>query len=279
VSYSDDVARAWRESATFWERHAETVGAMFGPISDRLIGAARVASGARVLDVAGGAGDPSLALASTVSVDGLVVCTDQAPGMVAAARRRAIARGASSVRFAQCSGDALPVRDASFDATVCRLGLMFFPDANRGVDEMLRVARPGGRVALAVWGAKDRNPYLAVPSTLAERYAPSDPEPADAPGAWRFAEPGVLAELLRAAGAADVVEELVAFDIVAPISFEAFWTVRVELSDTLRTKVARVGPYAAASLAGDVRSALGAFFDQAGARIPAEALVVSGAKR
>jgi len=175
-----------------------------------------------------------------------------------------------------CSAMALPFRDASFDHTVCRLGAMFFPDTVEGVREMARVTRSGGRVAFVVWGGLDRNPFFRIPSEVLARFVPPDPEPPDAPNAWRFGEPGVLAGHLRAAGLANVAETLLSLDIELPIDFDEFWRMRVELSDSLREKLTRLDETMASSLGESVRQATSEFFTSGTMRFPAEVLVVAG---
>lgn len=271
------VADAWRESAPYWEKHGETVRTMFTPLTEALLEAANLAPGDRVLDVAGGPGEPSMAAARIVGPHGRVVHTDVAAGMVAAARREAARLGLlDRLRFAVASGEASPFPAGAFDRVVCRLGVMFFPDVGRGLGEMLRVVRPGGRVALVVWGLKARNPYFAAASEAAARYVPSPPDAPDAPGAWRFGEPRMLAELLEAAGAVEVRERRVAFDVAAPLDFDAFWAMRVEISDTLREKTAQMSATDRARLGEDVREATREYFLSGTMRFPAEAVVIGG---
>lgn len=277
-SWSEEIADAWRESAPYWEKYGETIRHMFAPITDALLEGARVEPGHRVLDVAGGPGEPALTIARATGASGLVVHTDLAPGMAAGARRAAARERLESVRFALASGIALPFADRAFDRVVCRLGVMFFPAPEAGVAEMLRVARDRGRVALAVWGDKEKNPFFRIPSECVARYLETEPEPPDAPGAWRFAESGLLAGMLEAAGGAEVAEHRFDFEIAAPLDFDAFWRMRVELSDTLRDKTERLGPELAARVKEDVREATREVFASGTMRFPAEALVVSAVR-
>lgn len=272
----DRIANAWRESAPYWEKHRERLRAMFEPLTVGLVEAASIAAGQRVLDVAGGPGEPAFSIAERVGPRGRVVTTDLAEGMVAASHREAERVGVGNLLCAVCSAMALPFRDASFDHTVCRLGAMFFPDTVEGVREMSRVTRPGGRVAFVVWGRLDRNPFFRVPSEVIARYVPPEPEPPDAPNAWRFGEYEVLASHLRAAGLANVAEKLVSFDIELPIDFDEFWRMRVELSDSLRETVSRLDGATASSLGESVRQATSEFFPSGAMRFPAEVLVVAG---
>lgn len=274
----EDIVAAWRESARYWEKHEATIRRMFEPITRALLDAARVEPGHCVLDVAGGPGEPSLPAARLAGTHGLVVHTDVAEGMVSAARRAAEKQRIATIRFAQVSGGALPFAPATFDRVVCRLGIMFLPDPEEGVAEMARVTRETGRVALAVWGTKEANPFFRIPSECTSRYLASEPEPPDAPGAWRFAEPGLLVGMLDAAGLVGVVETRVDFHIAAPLDFDAFWAMRVEMSDTLRGKTAALGPEMAARVREEVREATRDYFASGTMRFPAEAVVVSGEK-
>ena len=110
--------------------------------------------GERVLDIAAGTGLISLRLAATVGATGAVVGTDISERMVEAARRNARAEGLGHLRFEHCDAEAQPFLDGSFDAAVCALGLMYVPDPASALAEMRRLLRPGGRMAVAVWGAR-----------------------------------------------------------------------------------------------------------------------------
>lgn len=271
--WAHKIGKAWRESAPFWGKNSETVREMFGPITTALLAEAMLERGHRVLDVAGGPGEPTLSVAGEVGLPGRVVHTDLAWDMAVAARSQALRHGYDNVRHALASGDALPFADAAFDRVVCRLGVMFFPDAERGLAEMLRVTRPGGRVALAVWGYKDRNPFFEIPAEISSRYAPS-PDPPDAPDTWRFGAPGYLAERLVAAGAVEAGERRVPFQIAGPLDFDRFWAVRVELSDTLRGRVAALSEDERRALADEARTAMAGYFSGESVSIPAEVVVV-----
>ncbi len=157
-SQKDEVLREWGESAFYWQKHAGTIRTMFGPITQALIEDADIIEGDAVLDVAGGAGEPSLTIAETVGPTGSVTCTDVTPEMVSAAESEAQRRGLTNVVFRQCDADSLPFDSKSFDAVVCRLGVMFFPDITAALREMLRVTRHDGGIALAVWGKSELNP-------------------------------------------------------------------------------------------------------------------------
>src|SRR6185369_9813887 len=142
---TEDMLDAWRESATYWTKYSDTIHQMFMPLTRALIERAGIHKGQTVLDVAGGAGEPSLTIAGVVGPEGSVTCTDGVAQMVEAARAEAQRRGITNVQFRQCVADSLPFADSSFDVVVSRLGVMLFPDPLGAMHEMLRVLKPGGR--------------------------------------------------------------------------------------------------------------------------------------
>ena len=273
-----DTLQQWRETASYWTKHHDTIRTMFVPLTRALIEQARIAPGQSVIDVAGGSGEPSLTIAEAVGPLGFVMCTDAIAEMVAVAEREALDRGLKNVKFRQCTADSLPFANELFDVAVSRLGVMFFPDPLAAVREMLRVIKPGGRVAFAVWGKSDINPYACVVTGVLSRYVPPTPLTPDAPDAFRFAEPGKLVRILEDAGAIDVNECAVKFDIAAPLSPEEFWTMRSEISETLREKLKTLSSEDKRRLADEVQEAVREFFPDGHMRFPAQMLIVSGAK-
>jgi ubiquinone/menaquinone biosynthesis C-methylase UbiE len=274
-----EVIRKWSENAAPWREHSATIRTMFTPLTKSLIQETGITTGQSVLDVAGGAGEPSLTIAEIVGPRGHVTCTDAVPEMVQAAREEASQRGLTNVTFRQCVADTLPFENDSFDATVCRLGVMFFPDVPRALREMLRVTKPHGRIGFAVWGKDERNPFTHIPTEVVSRYAEMPPEEGpDAPTAFRFAEPGKLATLLAEAGATDVRERVLNFHIEAPISREQFWRMRSATSGTLREKLETLSDKQRQQIEADIFEAVREFFPNEQMRIPAEMLVVSAQK-
>jgi len=273
------ILQEWRSSAPYWERHASTFRVMFAPVTHALIKDAGIVKGQLVLDVAGGAGEPSLTIAETVGPTGSVIFTDAVAEMVAAAQSEAQQRGVTNIDFRQCSGDSLPFESASFDAVVCRLGAMFFPDPPVALREMLRVIKPNGALALVVWHKSELNPFLHLVTDVLSRYVETPPADTDAPGAFRFAEPGVLAHILREAGATNVRERLLKFHMEAPISIDEFWELRSETSGTLRKKLSTLSDKQATRVAQDVKKVVREFFRGGQMSFPAQMTIVTGRKQ
>jgi ubiquinone/menaquinone biosynthesis C-methylase UbiE len=251
---------------------------MFAPLTEALIEDASISEGQTVLDVAGGAGEPSLTIAEKVGLTGSVICTDAVAEMVAAAESEAHSRGLTNITFRQCVADSLPFDNDTFDAVVCRLGVMFFPDPHAALREMLRVTKPGGALAFAVWHQNELNPFTYIVTDVISRYVDSPPADPDALGAFRFAEPGKLASILMRAGANDVREQVLHFRIEAPISASEFWAMRSETSDTLREKLARLTSDKVLRVKQEVEEAGGEFFPNGQMNFPAQMIIVTGKK-
>jgi ubiquinone/menaquinone biosynthesis C-methylase UbiE len=278
MQQNKELIAQWTESAPYWEKHRAMIRGMFAPVTEALIEAAGIGSGSAVLDIAMGPGEPALTIAERVGPAGRVVGTDAVMEMVEAARREGRRRNLAQATFEVALADSLPVPAELFDAVVCRFGVMFFPSPVNAVREMLRVLKPGGKLALAAWHFAERNPFLSMPGKIVDKYIePVAPEP-DAPDAFRFANPGELLEIAARAGAVETSEQLLRFVIEAPVSGEDFWTLRSEMSEKLRTKLAKLTQGQLAELKREVIEATGAYTSAEGVRFPAEVLIVSGSK-
>jgi len=278
ASNANEILAAWETSSQFWNKHQALIETMYAELSRALVAEAHIVSGQSVLDVGGGSGEPSLTIAPVVGDAGSVTYTDPAAGMVKTARAEAERRGIANIQFHQCPAQQLPFADNSFDAAVSRLAAMFFPDVLAGLSETLRTVKPGGYVSFLVWAGREANPFFSVVTEILDRFVPAEPETEDDPTAFRFATPGKLAKLFRAAGATDVTEHPLSFTIEAPITVEQFWELRTEMSDTFRKKLARLVPDQIAAIRYTVQKKVASYFKTGGMKFPAQVLIVTGRK-
>ena len=273
-----EVVSVWRDSARFWEKHREIIRQMFAPVTQALVEDGLIGSRHVVLDIATGPGEPALTIAALVGPEGKVFGIDHVPEMVEAARRATDHPGFRNAQFDVASADRLPFLPDTFDAVVSRFGVMFFPSPVDAVREMLRVLKPGRKLALAVWHFAERNPFFYTLQRIVERYV-DWPSPApDAADPFRFATPGKLRDLLGEAGAMAPCERLLQFTIQAPISVEDFWTLRSEMSEKLREKVAMLSREQLIEVKREALEALREYSTDRGMSFPAEVLIVSGTK-
>jgi ubiquinone/menaquinone biosynthesis C-methylase UbiE len=269
---------AWEISARHWDKHRALIAQMFAPLTSGLVKEARIGMGQKVLDIGGGSGEPSFTISGIVGPTGSVMYTDPVAGMVETAQAEAGRRGLRNIHFKRCSADALPFADRTFDVAVGRLSAMFFVDPVTAVREALRVILEDGYVSFVVWGSKQVNPFFSTVTDVMDRFVKSSLEDPDAPDAFRFAVPGKLAGILENAGAKNVIERRLNFPITAAISFEQFWQLRSEMSETLRTKMARLTPAQLPTIKQAVADAAWRYFESGTMSFPAEALIITGRK-
>ena len=271
-----EVIQRWSGAAPFWEKHREIIRQMFAPITQALVEDGQVGSQSVVLDVATGPGEPALSMAALVGPEGKIFGTDLVPEMVAAARRAADHSGFRNVQFEVAFAEHLPFQADTFDCVVSRFGVMFFLSPVDAVREMLRVLKPGKRLALAVWYSSERNPFGYTLSRVFERFVDSVIPVPDAPDAYRFAMPGKLRDILAEAGAVAPSERLLQFAIQASISVEDFWAMRCEMS--FRDQIAKLSTEQLTEVKRQALEALREYSTDRGMSFPAEVLIVSGTK-
>jgi hypothetical protein len=142
--------------------------------------------------------------------------------------------------------------------------------------EALRVIVDHGYISFVVWGPEKANPFFSTITGVIDRFV--EVFQGDPPDTFRFADPGKLAGILEKAGAKNVIERKLDFEIKALISFEQFWQIRTEMSGTLREKMARIAPTQLPTVKEAVADVAQKFFASGTMSFPAEALIVSGRK-
>lgn len=153
-----------------------------------------------MLELAAGPGDTGFIAAERLGTSGLLLSTDVAPEMVAAARRRAAELGIANVEFRAEDASAIDLPDAAVDGVLCRFGVMLVPDPGRALAEIARVLRPKGRAVLAVWATSDANDWMTAAGRSALELGLSERPDPSAPGPFRLADSDVLRQLVRDAG-------------------------------------------------------------------------------
>jgi ubiquinone/menaquinone biosynthesis C-methylase UbiE len=221
-----DPTKQKREMRRASDRQAPTFDAGFlallRPATLRLIDAARIEPDDRVLDVACGTGMQSFVAARRLSDRGALVGIDLSERLVEVARSKAIRLGLGNVRFEAMDAEALAVEDASFDVVLCQQGLFLFPDPARALEEMRRVLRPGGRIALMVTGAKERCDFLTLPRRVGEELGILQPRAPNDPGDHRYGTAELLSKTLADHGFLRPRTTAYALQIQVP-SGEVYW--------------------------------------------------------
>jgi SAM-dependent methyltransferase len=239
---------------------------------------AGIVPGASVLDVAAGAGDQTLDIAQRIGPQGRVLATDLSPGILALAQKNARQAGFHNVQTHVADGEDLQVEPASFDAVVCRLGLMFFPDPLQGLHGMHRALRPRGRICTMVFSRPERNPCIGILMSTAFRYAglPAR-DPFQPGGLLSLGKPGLADELFRAAGFQNVATTALDAPFRLPTANHYLNFIRSSASP-IQQILGRLAPDVEAAAWADMEDRLGVFTTADGWVGPNELLLTAGQK-
>ncbi|MGE0659508.1 MAG: class I SAM-dependent methyltransferase [Reyranellaceae bacterium] len=191
----------WDRHAKGWNDHGRQIGDWLRESTDAMLRMAGIGPGMRVLDVAAGAGDQTLEIARRVGPHGSVLATDLSPAILAYAATKAREAGFDNVETVPADGEDLKVGESRFDAAICRLGLMLFPNAGRGLQEMFRALRTGGSACTLVFSTPDSNPCIGILLSTALKHAGLPPrDPYQPGGLLSLGKPGLIDSLFREAG-------------------------------------------------------------------------------
>jgi SAM-dependent methyltransferase len=216
AKYKQTTRQQWDAAAEAWHRWGPTLRQWLGPATERMLELAGVVSGCRVLDVAAGAGDQTLQAATRVGPGGSVLASDLSPEILTFADAEAKRAGLANVTTRVLDGEDLALPDASFDAVISRVGLIYFPDQGRALSEMHRVLVPGGRVAAIVYGPADRNQFFSLPVSIVRRHAKLGPPLPGQPGPFSLGAPGAIEDAFTRAGFVAVAAERIAAPLRLP---------------------------------------------------------------
>jgi SAM-dependent methyltransferase len=275
-SFKAATREQWDRHAQGWNASAPLVRNWLKESTTAMLAMADIGPGARVLDVAAGAGDQTLDIAERVGPAGSVLATDLSRAILEFAKENARRAGYRNVETQVADGEDLNVPEASFDAAICRLGLMFFPDPGKGLREIFRALKPGGRACTLVFSTPERNPCVRILMATALKHAGLPPrDPYQAGGLLSLGKPGLIDELFHRAGFTRVATK----QIVAPFKLasgrEYLDFVRSSASPILQI-LERLDGRAREDARADIEGQLSAFKTRDGWEGPNELLLTIG---
>lgn len=276
-TYSDDYYKrytrdTWNESAPVYAQLRRNLD----KFNDALLSLASPQQDERVLDIACGDGEPALTLARRVGPQGKVLGIDLAERMVEAARSHAKAAELENVSFEVMDAEQLSLPESTFDLVTCRFGLQIVTDPDLALEEMQRVLKPGGRVALAVWGLAERCPAIDVIIGPMLEHAEPD-ETGYLPTPFEMGGEGELAGMLRNIGFHRVEEKRVMQEADYPDA-EAFFEATLK-GTPIGHSLLEEEPKVQEEVLAKTRENLKRYTRPDGSiRLPAEGVVVSGTK-
>lgn len=190
----DSVALGWQKWWKIFENGAQTV-------SDKLIELADIKPNSKVLDIATGIGEPAITAANRVGNSGYVLATDLSPQMLSIAKERAKSQNLDNImEFREGDAETIALQPSTFDAALCRWGLMFLPNVDSGLSNIYKSLVDGGRFAAAVWSTPDKVPQLSIPMNIARRETNTPLPPPGTPGPFSLADEKLLYEAFEKDG-------------------------------------------------------------------------------
>lgn len=271
----DTVRDEWQAAARGWRRWEPMLQSFTWPMSLRMVAAAEVGPGQRVLDVGCGMGDPTLQVAVLVGPHGRVLGIDVAEAMIATGRERAAALGLGHVEFRTADVTTMDLPAESFDAVLGRWSVIYVTDAPAALVRLRRALVPGGRIALSAWAPPDANPWITIPMTALARVRSLPPPDSALPGVFHLSTDGALAKALVAASFQAVGQERVVLSWFAHDA-EEFWAMTGDTAGPLAALLAELSAAERAQVKREVVEGIAKFRTGDVYRIPAQAQLAWG---
>lgn len=223
----DQQKQSWNKFSGGWKKWDELTMDFLNPVGKEIIAAIKPSGNDMILDVAAGTGEPGLTIAVMLK-GGKVTIADLAEDMLEVATEKAVTRGITNIETKQCDVCELPFTDNSFDAISCRFGFMFFPDMQLAAKEMIRVLKPGGRIATSVWNIPEKNFWVTATMGTITKMMELPAPPSGAPGMFRCCKPGLMKDIFRQAGFKNITEKEVPTKMNSG-TIERYWGMMTEV--------------------------------------------------
>lgn len=194
----------WTDLAgPIWVAQMDAMDVMLAPVLDGLLQRAALQKGERVLDIGCGAGTSTIAAARVVGEQGHVCGVDISSTLLDVANARSCDQPSLAYLKQDAQTHVFPPQ--SIDCLISRFGMMFFEDSEAAFANLRNALRPGGRMVFATWGEIPENPFFTLPARVAKRVLGPVPKiDPDGPGPFAFRDPARVADILKAAGLADI---------------------------------------------------------------------------
>ncbi|WNM18697.1 class I SAM-dependent methyltransferase [Flavobacterium capsici] len=267
---------AWNTFSSGWKKWDDLTMEWLKPMGDEIISYIRPKNGDIILDVASGTGEPGLTIASMIG-DGKLYLTDLSEDMLTIASENALNRGIRNTETIVCDVCELPFEDNTFDAISCRFGFMFFPDMLLAAKEMVRVLKPGGRIATSVWGIPEKNFWVTATMGTINRNLNLSPPPPGSPGIFRCAKDGLMHELFSEAGLKNISEKEVTSKLNSKTS-DVYWNMMNEIAAPVVGALSKADDAMKRKIKEEVYQALNEKYPDGNIMIDSSATVIYGEK-
>jgi ubiquinone/menaquinone biosynthesis C-methylase UbiE len=200
VKYKHTTHDQWQTAAEAWYRWSPTLNKWLGNATDKMLEMAGVAAGQKVLDIAAGAGEQSITAAKKVAPTGTVLATDISSNILKYVSQLAKQAGVNNIETKVMDGENLTLEDETFDVVISRVGLIYFPDQQKALREMLRVLKRGGKIGAMVYSTPDKNGFFSIPVSIIRKRANLPAPLPGQPGPFSLGAEGILEKAFEQAG-------------------------------------------------------------------------------
>ncbi|MEO6348889.1 MAG: class I SAM-dependent methyltransferase [Aquaticitalea sp.] len=266
----------WNKFSRGWKKWDDLTMDFLKPNGDKIIQMLKLKETDMVLDIASGTGEPGLTIASLVK-HGKVTLTDLSEDMLEIAREKASKRGIKNIETRVCDVCELPFPDSTFDVVSCRFGFMFFPDMLLAAKEMVRVLKPGGRIATSVWNIPEKNFWVTAVGSIINRNMQLPAPPPDAPGMFRCAKSGLIVDIFKQAGLKKTSETEVHGKLNSGTK-EAYWNMMTEVAAPFAAALSKADDHMKSKIESEVFDLVDQKFPDGNVLIDSSALVIYGEK-
>lgn len=199
--YKEDQRQGWDNVANGWQKWWKITEAAGENVNRQLLQLAEIKLGSTVLDIASGIGEPAITAANQVGNSGHVLAIDISSQMLSIAKQRAISLGLQQIiEFREGDIETVELPASTFNAALCRFGLMFLPNLKAGLSNIYKSLVGGGHLAAAVWASQDRVPFIALALDTAMRETNSQLPPPGAPGPFSLSDENILRDFFNSSG-------------------------------------------------------------------------------
>jgi ubiquinone/menaquinone biosynthesis C-methylase UbiE len=276
VQIREQQKEIWNRFSQGWKKWDDLTMNFLKPIGDKIINLIKPKDADLVLDVASGTGEPGLTIAEKLR-GGIVVAADVSEGMLSVTRENAARRGIKNLKIVACDVSELPFPDNSFDSISCRLGFMFFPDMLLAAKEMVRVLKPGGRIAAAVWNVPEKNFWASAILSIINKNMQLVPPIPGAPGLFRCAKSGFIADLFKQAGLKNISETEVKGKLITG-NRDVYWTYMTEVVAPVAAALSNAGKAMKVKIKKEVFESINQKYHDGKTAFDSNALVIYGEK-
>jgi ubiquinone/menaquinone biosynthesis C-methylase UbiE len=267
---------SWNAFSIGWQKWDCLMMGFIKPMGNEMIRLLNPKDSEIVLDIASGTGEPGLTIATKLN-GGKVIISDLAENMIEISKENAAKRGIKNIETVVCDVCDLPFADNTFDAISCRFGFMFFPDMLLAAKEILRVLKPGGRVATAVWNVPEKNFWVtAISSTIGKNMDLPVPPP-EAPGIFRCATSGQIQNLFIQAGFKNTSEQVVDAKLKCGTT-DVYWNMMTEVAAPVVSALSKADETLKEKIKSEVYQVVNEKYPDGKIRIDSSALVIYGEK-